>query len=123
MIEIVKNKKIPYEGKYDSWNLVETMMDFLDLVLTSDKNEYDEQKLKPSDKVVSFYRNDDMGKIIFDNVRLKHIKSGSSRGLSLSDRKTIYENQSEIQKNFVFSMYQNAYTILKTHDRLNQELI
>jgi hypothetical protein len=93
----IEIKKIPYLGKYDNWELVEKMMNELDLTITSEKKHYDNQICKPSDKIVSFYRNDNPTKI-FINVRLKHIKSGNSRGLSENDRKQIYNRQSEIQK-------------------------
>ena len=97
LINEVRNKKKPYEGKYDNWELVKKMMDTLDLNLISDEKDYNGQKCKPSIKKVSFSRKDDKKQQIF-RCKLLHIKSGSSRGLSDVDKSIIYKNQGEIQK-------------------------
>ena len=78
-----KEKQKPYNGKYNTLELIDIMFKELDLTRVSTDEDYHSQNCQPSHKKISFYRNDDDEKKITNGVKVVHIKSGSSRGLQI----------------------------------------
>lgn len=78
-----KEKQKPYDGKYNTLELIDVMFKKIGLTRVSSDSEYHHQKCQPSHKKISFFRNDDDEKKNINGVKVVHIKSGSSRGLQI----------------------------------------
>jgi hypothetical protein len=78
--QIVTKKKTRYEKPIKNWNDLVTMINFLELVIVSTKENFELQTCFTSQKIIDFYRKDNPN-VIFYGISISSIKSGKNRGL------------------------------------------